>query len=55
MAVHYGTRLAQELIHVAHSMGESSLVLMLDYEKTYERIDMSFLDDMLESSLSNFT
>ena len=30
---------AQELIHAAHTKGDSALVLKLDYEKAYDRID----------------
>ena len=40
---------AQELIHAAHSRGESALVLKLDYEKAYDRVDWDFLDEMLQS------
>jgi hypothetical protein len=40
---------AHELIHAAHSRGESALVLKLDYEKAYDRVDWTFLEEMLES------
>lgn len=40
---------AQELIHAAHSSGNSALVLKLDYEKAYDRVDWDFLDEMLLS------
>ena len=40
---------AQELIHAAHTRGESALVLKLDYEKAYDRVDWTFLDEMLHS------
>ena len=35
---------AQELIHDAHTKGDSALVLKLDYEKAYDRIGWSFLE-----------
>jgi hypothetical protein len=40
---------AQKLIHAVHSKGDSALVLKLDYEKAYDRVDWDFLDDMLSS------
>jgi hypothetical protein len=40
---------AQELIHAVHSRGDSALVLKLDYEKAYDRVDWNFRDDMLRS------
>jgi hypothetical protein len=38
-----------EVIHFVHSHGESGVVLKLDYEKAYDRVDWSFLDSMLAS------
>jgi hypothetical protein len=38
-----------EVIHSVHSRGESGVVLKLDYEKAYDRVDWSFLDSMLAS------
>jgi hypothetical protein len=40
---------AQELIHVAHISGRGALVLKLDFEKAYDRVDWSFLDEILLS------
>jgi hypothetical protein len=40
---------AQELIHAAHISGVGALVLKLDYEKAYDRVSWSFLDEMLAS------
>jgi hypothetical protein len=40
---------AQELIHAAHVSGVGALVLKLDYEKAYDRVSWSFLEEMLAS------
>ena len=40
---------AHEVIHVVHSQKESGLVLKLDYEKAYDRVNWDFLFSMLES------
>jgi hypothetical protein len=40
---------AQEIIHDAIKSGQKVLVLKLDYEKTYDRVDWQFLEEMLRS------
>jgi hypothetical protein len=40
---------AHEVIHDVYSKKHSGLVLKLDYEKAYDRIDWEFLDSMLQS------
>jgi mannosylglycoprotein endo-beta-mannosidase len=36
-----------EIINEVHSKNEQGLVLKLDYEKSYDRVDWSLLDKML--------
>jgi hypothetical protein len=38
---------AHEIIHDVHKKNEQGVVLKLDYEKAYDRVDWSFLDKML--------
>jgi hypothetical protein len=38
---------AQEIIHDAIKSGQKGLVLKLDYEKSYDRVDWQFLEEML--------
>ena len=40
---------AHEVIHEVHSKKQSGLVLKLDYEKAYDRIDWAFLDEIMSS------
>jgi retron-type reverse transcriptase len=40
---------AHEVLHEVHSKKLPILVLKLDYEKAYDRIDWNFLDYMLET------
>jgi hypothetical protein len=40
---------AHEIIHAVHSSGDNGLVLKIDYEKAYARVDWNFLVSMLES------
>jgi mannosylglycoprotein endo-beta-mannosidase len=39
---------AHEIIHDVHSKKEQGIVLKLDYEKAYDRVDWTFLDLMLQ-------
>jgi hypothetical protein len=39
----------QEIIHDALKSGHKGLMLKLDYEKTYDRVDWQFLEEMLRS------
>lgn len=39
---------AHELLHSIHSGGEPGLVLKLDYEKAYDKVNWSFLPDILQ-------
>jgi hypothetical protein len=32
---------AHEVIHVVHASGDSGLILKLDYEKAYDRVNIS--------------
>lgn len=40
---------AHEIIHEVHNNKESGIILKLDYEKAYDRISWTFIDDMLSS------
>jgi hypothetical protein len=40
---------AHEIIHEVHRSKESGVILKLDYEKAYDRVSWSFLEDMLKS------
>ena len=40
---------AHEIIHDIHKNKERGVVLKLDYEKAYDRVSWSFLEDMLVS------
>ena len=40
---------AHEIIHEVHKQKEEGVVLKLDYEKAYDRISWSFLEEMLVS------
>jgi hypothetical protein len=40
---------AHEIIHEVHRKKESGVVLKLDYEKAYDRVSWTFLEDMLKS------
>jgi hypothetical protein len=40
---------AHEIIHEVHSNKESGIILKLDYEKAYDSISWTFIDDMLSS------
>jgi hypothetical protein len=39
---------AQEIIHDVHHNKEEGIILKLDYEKAYDRVDLSFLEEMLK-------
>jgi hypothetical protein len=39
--------LAHEIVHEAVKGGQKGLVLKLDYEKTYDRVDWLFLEELL--------
>jgi hypothetical protein len=41
--------LAHEIVHEAVKGGQKGLVLKLDYEKTYDRVDWLFLEELLQS------
>jgi SAM-dependent MidA family methyltransferase len=38
---------AHEILHDAAQKGKEGLVLKLDYEKTYDQVDWSFLEEMM--------
>jgi hypothetical protein len=40
---------AHEIIHEVHRKKESNIILKLDYEKAYDRVSWSFLEEMLKS------
>jgi hypothetical protein len=40
---------AHEIIHEALNGGKKGLVLKLDYEKAYDRVDWQFLEELLQS------
>jgi hypothetical protein len=40
---------AHEIIHEAVGMGRKGIILKLDYEKAYDRVDWNFLEEMLSS------
>jgi hypothetical protein len=40
---------AHESIHEAMRGAQKGLVLKLDYEKTYDRVDWQFLEELLQS------
>jgi len=40
---------AHEIIHDVHKNKESGVILKLDYEKAYDRVSWSFLEEMLVS------
>jgi len=40
---------AHEIIHEIHRNKESGIILKLDYEKAYDRVSWTFIDDMLTS------
>jgi len=40
---------AHEIIHEIHKRKQEGVVLKLDYEKAYDRVSWSFLEEMLET------
>ena len=40
---------AYEIIHEVHKRKQEGVVLKLDYEKAYDRVSWSFLEEMLET------
>lgn len=40
---------AHEIIHEVHRNKESGVILKLDYEKAYDRVNWDFLEEMLNS------
>ena len=40
---------AHGIIHEVHRKNESGIILKLDYEKAYDRVDWHFLEEMLRS------
>jgi len=40
---------AHEIIHEVHKRKQEGVVLKLDYEKAYDRVSWSFLEEMLET------
>ena len=40
---------AHEILHPVHSSGQSGLVLKLDYEKAFDKVNLDFLEELLRA------